>query len=56
MLVSKNSGSTATEPKLEVARERGIPVLVLERPVLPEVDRAFHDAGSLLEALGLFKA
>ncbi|MCX5508903.1 cobalt-precorrin-6A reductase [Pseudomonas sp. BJa3] len=56
VLVSKNSGSTATEPKLEVARERGIPVLVLERPVLPEVDRAFHDAGSLLEALGLFKA
>lgn len=29
VLVSKNSGSTATEPKLEVARERGIPVLVL---------------------------
>ncbi len=23
VLVSKNSGSTATEPKLEVARERG---------------------------------
>ncbi|QXH36352.1 cobalt-precorrin-6A reductase [Pseudomonas muyukensis] len=53
VLVSKNSGSTATEPKLEVARERGIPVLVLKRPVLPEVDRAFQDAGALLEALGL---
>ncbi|QVM90836.1 cobalt-precorrin-6A reductase [Pseudomonas entomophila] len=56
VLVSKNSGSTATEPKLEVARERGIPVLVLKRPVLPEVDRALQDAGALLEALGLSKA
>ncbi|MCF1487263.1 cobalt-precorrin-6A reductase [Pseudomonas sp. AA27] len=56
VLVSKNSGSTATEPKLEVARERGIPVLVLKRPVLPEADRAFQDAGLLLEALGLSKA
>ena len=41
VLVSKNSGSTATEPKLEVARERGVPVLVLKRPVLPGVDRVF---------------
>ncbi|WP_370694574.1 precorrin-6A/cobalt-precorrin-6A reductase, partial [Klebsiella pneumoniae] len=32
MLISKNSGSTATEPKLEVARELGVPVLVLKRP------------------------
>ncbi|QXI37967.1 cobalt-precorrin-6A reductase [Pseudomonas xantholysinigenes] len=56
VLVSKNSGSTATEPKLEVARERGVPVLVLKRPVLPEVGRAFQDAGALLEALGLSKA
>ncbi|MCO7518964.1 MULTISPECIES: cobalt-precorrin-6A reductase [unclassified Pseudomonas] len=56
VLVSKNSGSTATEPKLEVARERGIPVLVLKRPALPEVDRAFQDAAAVLEALGRFKA
>ncbi|UVL19954.1 cobalt-precorrin-6A reductase [Pseudomonas sp. B21-023] len=51
VLVSKNSGSTATEPKLEVARERGIPVLVLKRPVLPEVDRTFPDPKRLFEAL-----
>lgn len=51
VLVSKNSGSTATEPKLEVARERGIPVLVLKRPVLPEVDQTFPDPKRLFEAL-----
>jgi precorrin-6A/cobalt-precorrin-6A reductase len=51
VLVSKNSGSTATEPKLEVARERGVPVLVLKRPRLPEVARVFDDPGALLEAL-----
>lgn len=51
VLISKNSGSTATEPKLEVARERGMPVLVLKRPVLPEVDRAFWSVGEVLDAL-----
>jgi precorrin-6A/cobalt-precorrin-6A reductase len=39
VLVSKNSGSQATEPKLQVARERGVPVLILARPELPGVDR-----------------
>lgn len=51
VLVSKNSGSTATEPKLEVARERGVPVLVLRRPILPVVDLEFSDAKLLLAAL-----
>ena len=51
VLISKNSGSSATEPKLEVARERGVPVLILKRPVLPQVDREFGTATQLLEAL-----
>jgi precorrin-6A/cobalt-precorrin-6A reductase len=51
VLISKNSGSTATEPKLDVARERGLPVLVLKRPVLPEVDRTFWSVGEVLDAL-----
>ncbi|QQZ42751.1 cobalt-precorrin-6A reductase [Pseudomonas sp. SK3(2021)] len=51
VLISKNSGSSATEPKLEVARERGVPVLILQRPPLPAVDREFHDLGELLLAL-----
>lgn len=53
VLISKNSGSSATEPKLEVARERGLPVLILKRPDLPEVDRCFSSVAQLLLALGL---
>ncbi|WP_339531770.1 cobalt-precorrin-6A reductase [Pseudomonas mucidolens] len=51
VLISKNSGSSATEPKLEVARERGLPVLVLQRPVLAEVDREFFTVKTILDAL-----
>lgn len=51
VLVSKNSGSQATEPKLQVARERGVPVLILARPVLPAVDREFDSVESLWAAL-----
>ncbi|MNT95556.1 cobalt-precorrin-6x reductase [compost metagenome] len=53
MLISKNSGSSATEPKLEVARERGVPVIVLKRPVLPGVDREFGSVADVLEALSM---
>jgi precorrin-6A/cobalt-precorrin-6A reductase len=53
VLISKNSGGNATEAKLEVAREMKVPVLLLRRPVLPEVDRAFGSVGELLEALSL---
>lgn len=51
VLISKNSGSSATEPKLEVARERGVPVVVLQRPVLAQVDREFLTVDSVLQAL-----
>ena len=51
VLISKNSGSSATEPKLEVARERGVPVLILKRPVLPAVQREFVTVDQLLAAL-----
>lgn len=51
VLISKNSGSTATEPKLEVARERGVPVLILKRPALPPVEREFRCVADLLTAL-----
>ena len=42
-LVSKNSGGSSTEAKLAVARERGIPVYMLQRPELPEADQCFSD-------------
>ena len=51
VLISKNSGSAATEPKLEVARERGVPVLVLKRPELPMVAREFESVAETLAAL-----
>ncbi|MEG3008369.1 MAG: precorrin-6A/cobalt-precorrin-6A reductase, partial [Pseudomonas sp.] len=54
VLISKNSGSTATEPKLEVARERGVPVIVLKRPGLPGVDREFASVDEILAALSTF--
>lgn len=51
VLISKNSGSAATQPKLQVARERGLPVLILRRPALPSVDREFASVTDLLTAL-----
>ena len=51
VLISKNSGGAATEAKLAVARERGLPVIMLQRPSLPPVEREFSDTSSLLNAL-----
>ncbi|CAN7639476.1 cobalt-precorrin-6A reductase [Caballeronia sp. LjRoot34] len=51
VLVSKNSGGAATEAKLAVARERGLRVVMLQRPILPPVEREFSDTSSLLDAL-----
>ena len=54
VLISKNSGSTATEPKLEVARELGVPVLVLKRPVLAVVDRELLSPAETIDSLADF--
>lgn len=51
VLVSKNSGGGATEPKLQVAREMGLPVLILARPGLPRVEHEFQAIDDLLAAL-----
>ena len=51
VVVSKNSGGSATEAKLEIARERGVPVVMLRRPELPAVDREFGSVAGLLDAL-----
>lgn len=51
VLISKNSGGQSTEPKLQVARELGLPVLLWRRPVLPSVDREFIDMDALWSAL-----
>jgi precorrin-6A/cobalt-precorrin-6A reductase len=51
VVVSKNSGGNATEAKLEVARERGLPVVMLRRPELPAAEREFERVADLLAAL-----
>jgi len=56
VVVSKHSGGAATEAKLDVARERGLPVLMLERPALPDADRTFDTADALLAELHVLRA
>jgi precorrin-6A/cobalt-precorrin-6A reductase len=51
VVVSKNSGGAATEAKLVVARERGLPVIMLRRPLLPDADRTFDEPSTLTAAL-----
>jgi precorrin-6A/cobalt-precorrin-6A reductase len=56
VLISKNSGGRATQAKLDAARERGMPVVMVGRPLLPDVERKFPDPASLLAALDTLAA
>ena len=49
VLVAKNSGGESTAAKLVVARERGLPVIMIDRPVKPA---ATASAASLDELMG----
>ena len=51
VLVSKNSGGTATRAKLDAARERGIPVVMVERPARPEGVPVFHEPSAVMQWL-----
>ena len=46
-LVTKNSGGSATEAKIEAARTLGIEVIIVERPT-PETYPVFHTVGDVL--------
>ncbi|WP_431687121.1 precorrin-6A/cobalt-precorrin-6A reductase [Hahella sp. NBU794] len=48
-LVCKNSGGAATEAKLQVAAERGLPVFMLRRPPTPAATREFDDLERFIE-------
>jgi precorrin-6A/cobalt-precorrin-6A reductase len=47
VVVSKNSGGGATYAKIAAARELGLPVVMVEQPALPEVERAADVAAAL---------
>ncbi|MBD0323006.1 MAG: cobalt-precorrin-6A reductase [Aldersonia sp.] len=51
VLVSKNSGGALTEAKLVAAREAGIPVVMIERPPLPDGVEVVHTPATALEWL-----
>lgn len=51
VIVSKNSGGAATEAKLQVAREMGLPVVMMQRPALPPAQREFASVPDMLDAL-----
>jgi precorrin-6A/cobalt-precorrin-6A reductase len=51
VLVAKNSGGESVEAKLTVARQLRIPVMMLQRPILPTADREFTKVEWMVEAL-----
>jgi precorrin-6A/cobalt-precorrin-6A reductase len=53
VLVTKDSGGAATAAKLTAARELGLPVVVVQRPPLPDGVTVVPDAPRALALLGL---
>jgi precorrin-6A/cobalt-precorrin-6A reductase len=47
VVVSKNSGGTATYAKIQAARELAIPVIMISRPAMPEGDRVIDLADAM---------
>ncbi|WP_328301497.1 cobalt-precorrin-6A reductase [Streptomyces sp. NBC_00435] len=52
LLVTKDSGGSATAPKLTAAREAGIPVLVVSRPPVPQGVAAAESVDAAVRWLG----
>jgi len=52
LVVTKDSGGSHTEAKLDVARDRGLPVIVVRRPARPDVPTAASVEAALAWARG----
>ncbi|MFT2111110.1 precorrin-6A/cobalt-precorrin-6A reductase [Marinomonas sp. 2405UD68-3] len=50
VIVSKNSGGKSTSAKLDVARDKGLPVYLQRRPTLLIAEREFHDVDRCVSA------
>ncbi len=53
VLVTKDSGGAATAAKLTAARDRGLPVVMVRRPPLPDGVTTVPDVVGVLSFLGL---
>ncbi len=50
LVVSKNAGGTGARAKIDAARELGLPVLMIDRPALPDREEV-HDPGDVMRWL-----
>jgi precorrin-6A/cobalt-precorrin-6A reductase len=51
ILVSKNSGGTAAQPKLAAARAAGLPVIMVDRPTGPTAAKELYDPAAVVSWL-----
>lgn len=51
ILVSKNSGGPAAQPKLAAARTLGLPVIMVDRPVAPAAERVLYNPAAVVSWL-----
>lgn len=51
VLVTKNSGGSATRAKVDAAHELGVTVLMIDRPIVSDTPITFDSIDALLEAL-----